>query len=155
LFTWVLRAQADSPAGIFQLWENVRLETRSSSRPIASAAPCLSPGNFASEGVQALLPKSAKLADPGVDLLKRLRIHRINPSGSLDADSDEAALAQCPEMLRNARLRDAELFLNDLGQTASGALAAGEEFQNPAPHRITQNVKSMHGSLGALQLWPV
>ena len=55
------------------------------------------------------LPKPAKLADPGVNLLKRFRIHGINPSGSLDAHSDEAALTQCPEMLRNARLRDAEL----------------------------------------------
>jgi hypothetical protein len=105
--------------------------------------------------MQARLPKSTKLANPGVDLPKRLRVHRIDSPGSLDADADEAALAQGPEMLRNARLRDAELIPDDLGETTGGALAAGEEFENPAPDRIAENVKSMHGSLGALQLWPV
>jgi hypothetical protein len=133
----------------------VQPEKGSSSRPIAFATLRLSPGNFASEGVQALLPKSAKLVYPGVDLLKRLRIHRINPLRSVDADSDEAALAQCTEMLRNARLRYAELVPDDLRETAGGALAAGKEFQNPTPYRIAENVKSMHGSLGALQPWPV
>jgi hypothetical protein len=123
------------------------------SRSIASLR--LSPGNLATESVEALLPKPAKLADPSVNLLKWLRIHGINPPGSLNADSHEAALAQCPEVLRNTRLRDAELFLDDLGDTTRGALAAAEEFQNPAPHRIAKNVKSVHGSLGAFQFWPV
>jgi hypothetical protein len=48
-------------------------------------------------------------------------------------------------MLRNARLRDAELFPDNLCETTGGAFAAGEEFQDPAPHRIPKNVKSMHG----------
>jgi hypothetical protein len=125
------------------------------SRALAFTALCLPPSNFAREGVQALLPKSAKLADPGVDLLKRLRIHSIDSPGSLDADSDEAALAQNPEMLRNTCLRDTELLPDDLGETTGSALAASEEFQNPAPHRIAENVKRVHGSLGGFQPWPV
>jgi hypothetical protein len=94
-----------------------------------------------------LFPKSAKLINPVIDLLKWLRIHRIDSSRPFDSDSDKAVLAQCPEMLRNARLRDAELFLDHVRDTSGVKFATGEEFQNPAPHRIAENIKSMHGRL--------
>lgn len=90
--------------------------------------------------MQVLRPKSAKSVDPGVDLLKRLRIHRIDSSWPVDSDSDEAILAQCPEMLRNARLRDAELSLDHVRDLSGAAFATGEEFQNPAPNRIAENI---------------
>jgi hypothetical protein len=102
-----------------------------------------SPGNLASEGVQVFLPKSAKLGNPGIDLLKRLRVHRIDSSLPFDADSDHSALAQCSEMLRDGRLRDAELFLNHVRDTSGIAFATDEKFQNPASHGIAENIKTM------------
>lgn len=48
-------------------------------------------------------------------------------------------------MLRNSRLRYTKLFPDDFSKTTGGAFAAGEEFQDPAPHGIPENVKSMHG----------
>ena len=105
--------------------------------------------------MQALLPKSAKLADPGVDLLKRFRIHRINSPRPFGAHSDETAFTQGTKVLRNAGLRDAEFSLDDVGETTGAALAACEEFQNPAPDWIAEDVKSMHDCLPLLQLWPV
>jgi hypothetical protein len=114
------------------------------SSPILFTALRLPPGNLAREGVQVLLPKSAKLVNPGIDLLKRPRIHRIDSPWPFYSDSDEAVLAQRPEMLRNARLRDAELFLDHVRDTSGAEFATGEEFQNPAPHRIAENIKSMH-----------
>ena len=92
-----------------------------------------------------MFPKSAKLVYPGIDLLKRIRVNRIDSSWPFDSNSDEAAFAQCPEMLRNARLRNAKLFLDDVRDTSGAAFATGEEFENPAPHRIAENIKSMHG----------
>src|SRR5262245_31969650 len=96
---------------------------QNSSRPIVFTALRLPPGNLVSEGVQVLLPKSAKLGDPGIDLFKRLRIHRIDSSWPFDSNTDEAILAQSPEMLRNARLRDAELFLDHVCDTSGAAFA--------------------------------
>lgn len=58
-------------------------------------------------------------------------------------------------MLRNARLGDAELFLDHVRDTSGAAFATGEEFQNPAPHGIAENIKSMQTQVGALQLSPV
>jgi hypothetical protein len=51
-------------------------------------------------------------------------------------------------MLRNTRLRDAKFFTDHAGEISGAALAAGEEFQNPAPDRIAEYVKSMHARLG-------
>jgi hypothetical protein len=70
-------------------------------------------------------------------------------------DPDEAVLAQCPEVLGNGRLRDSELILDDFGEASGGALTADEQFQNPAAHRIPENVKCMHGGLSGSQLCPV
>ena len=99
--------------------------------------------------MQAFFPKSAKWSDPGIDLLKRLRLHRIDASGPIHADTDEPALPQCPEMLRNGRLRDVELLLDQLCDSSGTAFAAGEEFQNPAPDRIPEDIKGVHGSFAA------
>src|SRR5262245_7387461 len=109
----------------------------------------LPPGNLASEGVQVCLPESPELPDPGVDLLKRLRIHGIDSLGYPDVDLDEAALAQRPEMLCYCGLSNAELGADHLGKTSCAAAPAGQEFQNAAPYRIPENLKSMHGSLRA------
>ena len=126
----------------------------------AIAAICLAPCNLARESMQAVLPKPAELRDPGVDLSKRLRVYRVDSPGSFDADSDEPALSQCPQMLRDARLRDAKLFLDRRRQTSGTLLATAEEFQNTTAYRIPQNVKCVHSyfSFGQCRMqwfgWP-
>ena len=70
-------------------------------------------------------------------------------------DADKAVFAQGSEVLGNGCLRDAELVLDDFGKASGAALAADEEFQNPSPHRIAENIKSMHSGLGKLQPCPV
>src|SRR5262249_18473441 len=108
---------------------------------VAFSTPGFSACNLASEGVQALLPKSAKLVDPIVNLLERLGMNGIESPGAVDADLDEPALAKCAQMLRNTRLSDAELFLDDLGETTRGAFTPNQELENPTAHRIAEDVE--------------
>ena len=43
-------------------------------------------------------------------------------------DVNKAVLAQCPEMLGNGSLRDAELILDDFGEASGSTFAGDEEF---------------------------
>jgi hypothetical protein len=101
--------------------------------------------NFAGEGAEAVFPEAAELVDPGVNVLKRFGIDRIDAPASLSADADETAFAQRTEVLRNSGLRDAELVPDDLREASGALLAAGEEFQNPASHRVAEDVEGFHG----------
>ena len=49
------------------------------------------------------------MAEPGVDLDQRSGIEGVDPPGALGTHGREAVLAQHPEVLRDARLREAEL----------------------------------------------
>lgn len=76
----------------------------------------------------------------------------IESPGAVDADLDEPALAKCAQMLRNTRLSDAELFLDDLGETTRGAFTPNQELENPTAHRIAEDVEGMRGAHGASAL---
>ncbi len=112
-------------------------------------------GNLPSECVQALLPKSAKLVNPGIDLLKRIRVNRIDSSWPVDANSDEAALAQCSEMLRNARLGDAELFLDHVRDTSGAAVRHGRGVPESGGAQDPREHQKHAWQVDALQFWPV
>jgi hypothetical protein len=47
-------------------------------------------------------------------------------------------------MLRHPRLRDPELGLDELSDLARGLLAIGEQIQDPASDRITENIEGVH-----------
>jgi hypothetical protein len=55
-------------------------------------------------------------------------------------------LAQHPQVLRHARLGDAELLLHERGHLAGRALAVGEQLKDPAPDRVTEDVERVHGT---------
>ena len=60
------------------------------------------------------------------------------------ADADEAGLPQHPQVLGHGRLRDAEVALHDGGQLAGGVLAVGQQLEDPAPHRVSEDVERVH-----------
>jgi len=47
-------------------------------------------------------------------------------------------------VLRDRRLGDAELFLDDRAYRARAPLPVREQFQDPPPHRVAENVKGVH-----------
>ena len=86
----------------------------------------------------------AEWVEPRIDLVERRRVDRVEPSGAVRPDRREAAVAQHPEMLRDGRLRDPELGLDDGGQRPGGQLPIGEQLQDPPSDRVTQDVERVH-----------
>jgi hypothetical protein len=50
-------------------------------------------------------------------------------------------------MLRHRRLGDPELGLHDGADLAGRLLAVCEQFQDPAPHWITEDIERMHAHI--------
>src|SRR5258705_3883355 len=110
-----------------------------SAPPIAPAA-----GNLGRQRVELMLPEPAELAHPRIDLAQRPGLDRIDAARSISAHIRKAALAQHLEVLRNRRLRDAELALDDRDDVARALLAARQQLQNPAANRIAEDIESVH-----------
>ena len=55
-------------------------------------------------------------------------------------------------MLRDRRLRDAELALDHLADVTGGRLAVGEQFQDAPADRVPEDVERVHGPLFAYAL---
>src|SRR5262249_4158935 len=79
----------------------------------SGAAVALAAGNLGRERFQAMHPEPAKLIEPGVDLSQRTGLDRVDAACAIDAHAGEAGIAQNLEMLRDRRLGDAELALDD------------------------------------------
>src|SRR5690606_3356101 len=109
------------------------------------AAVAFAPCELGRERVEPLVPEPAEVVEPAIDLAERRSVDGIEPAGALGTDGGEPALAQHPEMLRHGWLRDSELRLDDLGDRSRAALAVGEQFENSAADRVTEDVERVHG----------
>lgn len=86
-----------------------------------------------------------EVVEPGVHVLQRLRIHRVQPPGALRPYGCEPVVAQDLQVLRHGWLGDPELLPDCGGDRAGGALTVREQFENSPPYRITQDVERVHG----------
>src|SRR5664280_1522532 len=93
-----------------------------------------------------LVPEPAEAAEPHVDLLQGPGLHGVQPARTVRSDGGETVLSQHLQVLRDARLGDSELPLDDRRDRPGRLLAVGEQFQDPASHRITENVERVHGT---------
>ena len=50
-------------------------------------------------------------------------------------------------MLRNGRLRDPELGLDDRGDRPGGQLPVGEQLEDPASDRVAEDVERVHDAI--------
>jgi hypothetical protein len=50
-------------------------------------------------------------------------------------------------VLRDAGLGDPELVLDDRGQRTGSLLAVGQQLQDPASHRVAENVERVHAAI--------
>jgi hypothetical protein len=69
---------------------------------------------------------------------------RVQPPRPVLADDREAVLAQHFQVLGHRGLRDAELGPDHLGHRARRPLAVGQQLEDPAADRITEDVERVH-----------
>src|SRR5690348_10780248 len=108
------------------------------------AALALAPGQFGRQRLQVRCPEAPEVIEPRVDLTQRLGVHRVQAPGPARPHGRQAAVPEHPQVLRDGRLGDAELPLDDRADRAGGQLPLGEQLQDPPPHRIAEHVKRMH-----------
>jgi hypothetical protein len=111
----------------------------------AALAPAAA--ELGAEGVEALVPEAAVALEPAVDLLQGRGVDGVQAPGAVGADGGEAVLAQDAQVLRHARLRDAELGLDDGTDGARGLLAVGEELEDAPADRVAEDVERVHGPI--------
>ena len=85
--------------------------------------------------------------EPRVDLVQGRRVDRIEAPGAYGPDGREAALPQHLEMLRDGRLRDAELVLDGGRDRAGCLLPLPEQLEDPPSNRVTEDVERVHGAM--------
>src|SRR4249919_3861139 len=89
-------------------------------------------------------PEAPEAAEPRVYLPQRARLHRVQAPGTLRPHGREAGLTQHLQVLRNARLGDPELLMDDGAHRAGGHLPVSEQLQDPAPHRVAEHIEGVH-----------
>src|SRR5579859_1349754 len=94
--------------------------------------------------VQVRGPEAPEAAEPRVDLLQRPGVHRVQPPGPAGPHGGQPAVPEHPEVLRDGRLGDPELLLDDRADRAGGQLALGQQLEDPPPHRIAEYVERVH-----------
>jgi len=108
---------------------------------MATGAFTLASCNLDSESTEALLPKTAKLVEPGVNLLERLRIHGIDAARAFNTNAGKSALAQHTQVLRDGGLRNIEFLLDYGYHRACILFACREKLENAAADRVAEDVK--------------
>jgi hypothetical protein len=116
-------------------------------RAFGGSAFALAPRKLGGKRIQWLCPEPPIPVQPRVDLLQRRWIDGVEAAGAIRSHSRESTVAQHPEMLRHRRLGDPELGLHDGADLAGRLLAVCEQFQDPAPHRITEDIERMHADI--------
>ena len=91
-----------------------------------------------------LVPDPAKALQPHVDLLQGLGVHGVEAVAAGRAHRGESALPQHTQVPGHSGPGDPELTRDDRGDLAGGLLALGEQFQDPAPDRVPQDVERVH-----------
>ena len=109
-------------------------------------ALALAAGELGRERVEPLVQEPAEVVEPVVELAERRCIDGVEPARALRPDRREPAVAQDLEVLRHGRLRDPELGLDDGRDRPRGQLAVGEQLEDPAPDRVSQDVERVHAA---------
>jgi hypothetical protein len=94
--------------------------------------------------VQPRCPEPAKCAEPFIDVTQRVAVYRIKPPLSIRANRCKPVVSQHFEMLRDSGLADRELVSDDGTDGTRRHLTVGEQFEDSAPHRITEDVERVH-----------
>jgi hypothetical protein len=92
------------------------------------------------QGVQALevaLPEAAIAIEPGLELLERRGSQRIDSTLRVDADIDEAGVAQNTQVLGYLRLAETET----INEVANGAWSVQQQLNDVKPIGLGQGSK--------------
>jgi len=94
--------------------------------------------------VQPLLPEAAVPLQPRFHLEQRIRVQGVQAASAVHAHGREAVLTQHLQVLGDRRLADPELRPHRRRQLPRGRLPVGEQFQQPAPDRVAEDVERVH-----------
>ena len=87
------------------------------------------------------------MLEPVIDLAERGGVDGIEPPGPGGPDRREPAVAQDLQVLRDRRLRDPELRLDDGADLPGGMLTIGEQLQDPPTDRVAEDVEGVHEAI--------
>lgn len=96
------------------------------------------------EGGEGTAPEPLERREPGVGLPYAARIDGIQSPSAVRAHRRERLLSQDAQVLRNGRLGDAELILDDRAELAGGSLAVREDLENAPAYRISEDIERVH-----------
>ena len=83
---------------------------------------------------------------PGVGLLQRRGVHRVQPPRSLGPDLGESVLPQDLQCWDTAGWVIPNSAPDHVCDLAGGPLAVGQQFQDPASNRVTEDIERMHAA---------
>src|SRR5262245_51855032 len=89
------------------------------------------------ERIQAIVPEATVRRQPGVDLGERLRADLVPASLGVLTDPHQAGVAEHLQMLRDARLTDAEL----VDEIANRALTLAQQIQDTPSGGLSKNLE--------------
>ena len=101
-------------------------------------------GELRSECIESLGPELSERLEPSVYILERAGVDGVQPTCALCTHSGEAVLPQHPEVLRDSRLTDAELFADHRDDLPRRPLVVDEQFEDASPNRVTENIERVH-----------
>lgn len=102
------------------------------------------PGKLGAQRVEPLAPEFSKRLQPSVDVLQGAGLDGVQPAGALSAYPGEAVLAEHPKVLRDGRLRDAELRADDSHDLPGRVFLVEKQLENPPADPVAQDIECMH-----------
>src|SRR3954447_9238012 len=100
--------------------------------------------NLSGERVEVRCPEPAERLQPLVDVAQRLGVHGVQPALAVGSHRRETIVAQHFQVLRYCRLANRELGLNGSADGTRRLLTVGQQFQDPPPHWIAEDVERVH-----------
>src|SRR5215472_10511511 len=113
-------------------------------RQVAAWRTAAASRELGAQGVRPLIPELAEPLEPYVDLPERRAVHGVQPPGTRGTGGGEPALPQHAQVHGHRRLGNPEFLLDHRADRPRGLLPVGEQFQDPAPDRVTEDVEGVH-----------
>jgi hypothetical protein len=110
---------------------------------MSSASP-LTAGDLSPEGVESLLPEAAERGEPRIDVAQWLCVEPVVATRTIGANANEASVPEDSQVLGYSGLGDCELVLHDRGDRPRRQLVVDEQLQDPASHRVAEDVEGVH-----------
>src|SRR4051794_5620130 len=108
---------------------------------LAQPALAFAAGELGLERVEVRGPEASEAVEPGVGVAETGGVDRVEATCAVGPGGGKSGCAQYAQVGGDARLRDAELALNDGTDGPGCQLAVGEELEHAATDGIAEDVE--------------